>query len=85
MQETKPPLTIDSITGEIRTSLPVKQIKMASAKDIQRELASVYRECRRNQLDVQDGARLVYILGELRKACELADIETRIQQLEAMP
>ena len=48
------------------------------------ELARVYREARRGQLDLSDATRLAMILREIRSALESGDIERRIDALEAI-
>ena len=46
------------------------------------EMARVYREMRRKELDSLEGARLVAALREIRCALEASDIERRIEELE---
>lgn len=57
-------------------------IRLATADDIRVEMAKVYRAAKRGQMPTQDATRLVYMLGEVRKAIELGVIEQRIQELE---
>ncbi len=47
------------------------------------EMARVYRQMRRGEIDTLDGARLIAALRELRCALEAGDIERRIGALEA--
>ena len=47
------------------------------------ELAKVYREARRGDLDMSDAKGLTYVLREIRCALEASDIERRIEALEA--
>lgn len=46
-------------------------------------MARVYRDMRGGAVPTQDGARLVYVLGELRKLFEAVELEKRIEALEA--
>ncbi len=46
------------------------------------ELAKVYREARRGEMDMADAKSLTYVLREIRCALEASDIERRIDALE---
>ncbi len=46
------------------------------------ELAKVYREARRGDLDMAEAKGLTYVLREIRCALEASDIERRIEALE---
>ncbi len=46
------------------------------------EMARVYREMRRDQLDKQDGERLIRSLTAIRQGLEATDIERRLNELE---
>ncbi len=46
------------------------------------ELAKVYREARRGDLDMAEAKGLTYVLREIRGALEASDIERRIEALE---
>ena len=45
-------------------------------------MAKVYKDMRGGVIPPQDGTRLVYVLGELRKMFELCELEKRIEALE---
>jgi hypothetical protein len=45
-------------------------------------MARVYKDMRAGSIPSQDGARLVYVLGELRKMFEACELEKRIEALE---
>jgi len=47
------------------------------------EMARVYRECRREELDSLEGFRLVAMLKEMRESLKATEIEDRIRALEA--
>lgn len=47
------------------------------------ELARVYREARRGEIDVQDGTRLASILATIRTVIEGSEIERRVLELES--
>lgn len=59
------------------------EIPLRNATDIRRELARLYREARGGKLDRGEANKLAWLLGELRKAVELEEIEARLAQLEA--
>ena len=49
---------------------------------VRREMAKVYKDMRGGVIPSQDGTRLVYVLGELRKMFEVCELEKRIEALE---
>lgn len=62
--------------------LPAPRINLNDLDGLRREMARVYRDMRGGRVHSQDGARLVYVLGELRKVFEACDLEKRIAALE---
>ncbi len=46
------------------------------------EMARVYRQARRLEIDTVDAGRLVYMLTQMRAALEASDIERRLDALE---
>lgn len=80
---------IDGETGQVEADPPegkipnASQIPLRNAADIRRELARLYREARGGALDRGEANKLAWLLGELRKAVELEDLETRLAKLEA--
>jgi hypothetical protein len=46
-------------------------------------MGRVYRDARRGQIESSEAARLVYILGELRKTYEASTLERRLAALES--
>ena len=76
----KTPAIID---GESMALVPTPlKIHLKSIDDIRLEMARVYREMRSNQIEAQQGTRLVYVLSAIAKAIEVHDIEQRILLLE---
>jgi hypothetical protein len=82
--ETKAGLVIDAETGKADTPPPLdaSTIPLSSAVDVRREQAKVYREARGGQMDKAEAAKLVWMLGEIRKSIELEDVERRLAELE---
>lgn len=62
--------------------LPTPRINLHDMEALRREMGRVYRDMRGGTLQTQDGARLVYVLGEMRKLFEAVELERRIQALE---
>ncbi len=79
------PKVIDSQTGAVFDVDPTPpQIKLATAADVRREMARVYRDARGKQLATADASRLSYILVSIGKMIELNDLEKRITELEGL-
>lgn len=75
------PLIID---GETQTVIPTPpKIDLATALDVRREMAKVYRETKAGKIDTADGAKLIYMLSQVGKMIELEEIEARLGELEA--
>ena len=70
--------------GETPTPRGAAPIRLATAEDIRVEMAKVYRQAKRGQIATEVATRLVYILGELRKAHELTVLEAQVTQLEKL-
>lgn len=58
------------------------RIDLKTIDDVRLEMARVYREMRGNQIEAQQGTRLVYVLSAIGKLIELHEIEKRITALE---
>lgn len=61
---------------------PRLRLKLATADDVRRELARLYREGRNGQRDVGDVSRLANVLQILSRCIETGDLERRIVDLE---
>ena len=85
MSVAKKPPASRAVTGEVLDPTPrgrSSPIKLTNADEIRLEMARVYREARAGKLEAQQATRLVYMLGEIRKAYETSVIERRITALE---
>jgi len=49
---------------------------------VRREMARIYREAESGKRETSEASRLVYMLGQIGKALELAEIEARLKALE---
>ncbi|MGX2030908.1 MULTISPECIES: hypothetical protein [Methylocaldum] len=59
-----------------------RRIKLATLRDVQREMARLYRDMRNGRLDPSDGAKMTYTLATLGKLIEVGDLERRVEALE---
>jgi hypothetical protein len=62
--------------------LPAPRMNLNNMDGVRREMTRVYRDMRGGRVHTQDGARLVYVLGELRRVFESCDLEKRLAALE---
>ena len=74
------PVTIDAVTGKPDPTPP--KIDLKTADDVRLEMAKVYRDMRQGRIDMADGTKLAYVLGQLNKAIETGIIEARMVALE---
>ena len=73
-------VTIDGVSLHV---LPTPRvIHLKTANDLRLEMAKVYRDMRQGDIDMADGTKLVYVLGQLNKAIETGIIEARMESLE---
>ena len=64
---------------------PRLRLKLATADDVRRELARIYREGKIGQRDVGEVSRLANVLSILSRCIETGDLERRINDLEVNP
>ena len=57
-------------------------IHLKTADDVRLELGKVYRDMRQGRIDMADGTKLAYVLGQLNKAIETGVIEARLEMME---
>lgn len=72
-------------TGASEAPPPPKQYaraKLATATDVSRELAKLYREARSGRIDVSDASRLANMLSILARILTDSELEARIEALE---
>ena len=74
------PATIDGATLEL---LPLpRDIRLKTADDVRLELARVYRDMRAGRIEMADGTKLAYVLGQLNKSIETGQLAERLELLE---
>lgn len=74
------PATIDGANLNVLPTPPTIHLK--TADDVRLEMAKVYRDMRQGRIDMADGTKLAYVLGQLNKAIETGIIEVRMEALE---
>lgn len=62
---------------------PRLRLPLATANDVRRELARLYREGKSGQREVQDVSRLANVLQILGRMIETGELEARLEVLEA--
>jgi len=75
------PLVID---GATLTVIPTgrRRAVLNTLGGVRREMARIYREAESGKRDTADATKLTYILAQIGKALELAEIEARLKALE---
>ncbi len=56
---------------------------LATLIDVRREMSKVYREMRLKKVECADGTKLTYVLSNIAKLIEAAELVGRIEALEA--
>lgn len=74
------PATIDRASLHVLPTPPTIHLK--TTDDVRLEMAKVYRDMRQGRIDMADGTKLAYVLGQLNKAIETGIIESRMETLE---
>lgn len=81
MSRIKESLEVRTVTGEVISPTPPR-INLSNLEDVRREMARVYRDMRNRIIDPQDGTRLTYVLAQLGRMHEMAEVEQRVNALE---
>ncbi len=80
LADKKTPRIIDGTSGEVIHTPP--KIDLKSIDDVRLEMARCYRDMRSSKIPSAEGARLVYVLGQIGKMIELHVLEKRLEALE---
>ena len=56
--------------------------ELATLTDVRREMAKVYRQCRSGKIRPDDGSRYTYMLSQIGRVLEAAEVEARVEALE---
>ncbi len=75
-------LTIDAATGHVERPPKVRdRTRLDTSEDVLQEMRRLYRRAKGERQDV---TRLVWILGEIRKAMELVEVTAQVERLKLM-
>lgn len=58
------------------------RLPLATADDVRKEMARLYRQMKAGQIAPSDGTKFAYVLSQLRQAIETGDLEARLLALE---
>lgn len=50
--------------------------------EVRREMARVYRDMRHGRIETQDGTRLTYVLTQIAKVIQVAELDARVEAVE---
>jgi hypothetical protein len=76
----KPGQVIDGQTGKPVPS--PRRIDLSTLRDVRLEMAHLYRQVDAGELETQDGTRRVYMLRQIADVISIAELETRLTELE---
>lgn len=76
-----PPTLIDAATG-LPVPPPRQRTPLKRLEDVKRELGRVYRAMKSGEIPHEDGTKRAFVLGQLGKVIEMADLEQRLDRLE---
>lgn len=57
-------------------------IRLKTVDDVRAEMARVYRDMRSKRIDMADGSKLIYALGQIGRVVEVVRIERRMDALQ---
>jgi hypothetical protein len=63
--------------------IPARSLPLKTLAQCRREMAKLYREVRGGVLESSEATRLVYVLAQVGKLIEVAELERRLLALEA--
>lgn len=75
------PATIDGKTLSLVPTSP-RRIALATLDQVRLEMARVYKAVDAGKFDSGEGSRRVYMLSQIGKMIEVADLEKRVEVLE---
>ncbi len=60
------------------------RIDLKTIDDVRIEMARVYRDMRAGRIETQEGTRFTYVLAQIGKLIESADLEKRLEAIEGV-
>ena len=73
-----PPRPVVTLLPSPRRRGPV----LETLTDVRREMARVYRHMRHGRIDTQDATRMTYVLSQIAKIIQTAELEARVVAVE---
>ena len=73
-----PPRPVVTLLPSPRRRGPV----LETLTDVRREMARVYRQMRHGRIDTQDATRMTYVLSQIAKIIQTAELEARVAAVE---
>ena len=71
--------------GELLPLVPTPRPRRPSLQtlpEVRREMARVYRDMRHGRIEMQDGTRLTYVLTQIAKVIQVAELDARVEAVE---
>lgn len=72
----------DGMVIDIAAKLSSSRVNLLSLDDVRTEMGRVYRKCKGGQMDVKEGAKLIYMLQCIAQVISDSVIEKRLDALE---
>ena len=75
----------NSPQGRVVTLLPSPRRRgpvLETLTDVRREMARVYRNMRHGRIDTQDATRMTYVLSQIAKIIQTAELDARVAAVE---
>jgi hypothetical protein len=72
-------------TAQLLSVNPTPRPRRPSLKtlpEVRREMARVYRDMRHGRIEAQDGTRLTYVLTQITKTIQAAELDARVEAVE---
>jgi hypothetical protein len=76
--DNSPPRRVVTLVPSPRRRGPV----LESLTDVRREMARVYRHMRHGRIDTQDATRMTYVLSQIAKIIQTAELDARVAAVE---
>ncbi len=76
------PVIVDGSTLRLIPTPKPRRIPLKTLAQVRNEMSRKYRQLDAGEVDSQDCSRAVYILAQIGRIIEVADLEERILQLE---
>lgn len=75
-------VTLDNSTGKVITPPQRYRCKLQTAADCRKQMARIFRESRSGLIDVQEAAKLTWILSSIANTIKINEFELRLLAIE---